>query len=164
MREQANEIIVALLQSKDFADCLRKAVKPELHDDLTSEIALILLETDPARIVQLSEKRQLTFYTVKIILRLAYSKTSPFYKKFRVTHQEFKDTGMLDDFYSIVDRKEKEEVVLSQIEQLDWYEQEMVNLYMEVGTFRNMNKRTNIPVMSCFKAVSGAIKKIQKVI
>ena len=164
MRARANEIIVELLQSKNFKDCMKKAVKPHLHEDLTSELSLILLEIEPERIVQMHDDKKLTFYTVRIILTLAYSKTSSFYKKFRVTHDEFKDAGMLDDYYSIINRKVVEERALDEIEKLDWYESEMVKLYMECGNYRAMEQRTNIPYVSCFCTVKNAIKKIQKVI
>jgi hypothetical protein len=160
---RANEIIVDLLKSKDFNDCMRKAVKPELHEDLTAELSLILLETDPERIIQLHQNKKLTFYTVKIILTLAYSKTSSFYKKYRLVYTEFIDRGYIDD-HSIIDIKERQERALSEIERLEWYESEMVKLYLECGTYRNMNKATRIPVMSCFKAINGAVKKIQKAI
>lgn len=163
MRDKANEIIVQLLQSNDFDNCLQK-VKPSLRDDLMGELALILLETEPERIVDMHENKRLNFYTAHIILRLAFSKTSPFYKKYRITHEEFKDSGMLDDFYSLVDRKLAEDRALSEIEKLDWYEQEMIKLYLEVGTYRKMSEVTNIPVMSCFQAIKIATEKIQKVI
>ena len=163
MRAKANEIIVNLLQSEEFSNCMKK-VKPSLKEDLTSELSLILLETAPEKIIQLHQKRQLTFYTVRIILILAFSKTSPFYKKHRLIYDEFKDAGCLDDYSSILHRKETEERALHEIEKLEWYESEMIKLYLEVGTYRKMNKATHTPVMSCFKTVSNAIKKIQKVI
>ncbi len=163
MRARANEIIVTLMQSDEFSNCMKK-VKPSLKEDLTGELALILLETEPEKIILLHEKRQLSFYTVRIILTLAFSKTSPFYKKYRVTHDEFKDPGMLDDYYSIINRKVVEERALDEIDKLDWYESEMVKLYMEVGNYRAMEQRTNIPYVSCFCTVKNAIKKIQKVI
>jgi hypothetical protein len=161
MRDRANEIIVSLLQSDEFNNCMKK-VKPNLKDDLAGELALILLETDPERIVKLHDNKQLTFYTVRIILTLAFSKTSPFYKKYRLTHEEFKEVGMLDDFYSIVNRKVSEELALNEIEKLDWYEAEMVKLYLEVGNYRAMENKTNIPHSSCFLTVRKAIEKIKE--
>ncbi len=163
MRAQANEIIVNLMQSDEFVNCMRK-VKPSLKEDLAGELALILLETEPGKIIALHERRQLTFYTVRIILTLAFSKTSPFYKKYRLTHDEFKDAGMLDDYYSIINRKVTEERALNEIEKLDWYESEMIKLYLECGNYRAMEERTRIPYVSCFFTVKNAIKKIQKAI
>ena len=173
MRARANEIIVSLMQSDEFANCMKK-VKPELKQDLAGELALILLETNPEKIIQLHDKRQLTFYTVRIILTLAFSKTSPFYKKYRVIHEEFIDMDMPDDCSANMSRVQAEDRVLMEIERLlaipdnsdnqEYYYRGMLRLYLEEGTYRNMNKKTRIPVMTCFEAVKTITQKIQKVI
>lgn len=163
MRAKANEIIVTLLQSDDFSDCLKK-VKPSLKDDLMSELALILLETEPEKIVYMHEAKRLNFYTVRIMLRLAFSRTSPFYKKFRIAHDEFVDNNVPDDYSANMSRIQQEDRALMEIERLDWYEQEMVKLYLKEGTYRAMSKKTQIPVMSCFQAIKIATEKIKQVI
>jgi hypothetical protein len=172
MRAEANEIIVNLLQSDDFNHCMKK-VKPALKQDLTSELAIILLETPPEKIVTLNDNRQLTFYTVRIILTLAFSKTSPFYKKYRLTHNEFKDTGAVDD-HSIIDIKEREDRALTELEKLinkpdsddnnEWFIKGMVNLYLECGNYREMEKRTRISDTTCYLTVKHAMKKIKQAI
>lgn len=162
MRDEANKIIVKLIQSDEFNHCMRK-VKPELKEDLKAELALILLETDPQKIVTLNDSKELTFYTVRIILTLAFSKTSPFYKKYRIAHNEFVDTGAIED-HSIINRKITEERALNEIEKIEWYESEMVKLYLECGNYREMQRLTRIPYVSCFCTVRKAIKKLQQVI
>lgn len=165
MRDRANEIIVNLIRSNDFKDCIGKVKPSDLQDDLTSEVSLILLETAPEKIINLAEKKQLNFYTVRIIMNLAFSNTSPFYKKYRIPFAELKSTEACDDsHYSIIrfEREAKEEKALKEIDNLDWYESEMVKLYCNVGTYRGMTKVTSIPVKSCHDAVRGAIKKIRQ--
>lgn len=56
-------------------------------DDFMSELYLILLEYDPAKIVELYEKNQLRYFIVGIISRQYNSKTSPFYKKYKKYYQ-----------------------------------------------------------------------------
>lgn len=163
MRTKANEIIVSLLQSDEFNNCMKK-VKPSLKQDLTGELSLILLETDPQKIVDLHEKKVLTFYIVRIILRLAFSKTSPFYKKYRMAHAEFIDNDVPDECSANISRIQQEERALLEIEKLEWYEQEMVKLYLKEGTYRAMSEATKIPVMSCFQAIKIATEKIQRAI
>lgn len=82
MKEKADEIIVNLVKSTDFTNCMKK-VWPDIREDIQSEVTLILLETKPEVILSLSEKNQLKFYAARIILLSAFSKTSPFYKKYR---------------------------------------------------------------------------------
>jgi hypothetical protein len=162
MRAEANAIIVALMQSDDFNNCMIK-VKPSLKEDLISELTLILLETDAAVIIDMYENKRLNFFTARILLRLAFSKTSPIYRKYKTTTCEFIDKGYTDD-HSIINRKITEERALDEIEKLEWYESEMVKLYLEVGTYRKMSQATHIPVMSCFQAIKIATEKIKRVI
>lgn len=165
MRDRANEIIVNLIRSNDFNECIGKVKPSDLQDDLKAEVSLILLETAPEKIITLSEKKQLNFYTVRIIMNLAFSNTSPFYKKFRTPFAELKGHDKCDDsYYSIIrfEREEREEKALAEIHNLEWYESEMVKLYCNVGTYRGMQRATLIPVKSCHDAVRGAINKIKQ--
>lgn len=83
-----NEIITALYESREFNECIGKMEPDHLQDDLRSEVMLILLETPEEKIKQLHERNELKFYTVRVILNLIQSKSSPFYKKFRQPYAE----------------------------------------------------------------------------
>ena len=161
MRQQANNIIVSLLQSDELTTCLNK-VKESLRDDLKGELSLILLETPADRILRLEQEGKFKFYVVRIILTLAFSKTSPFYKKYK-SYNELHDLSTIDDdYYSIIHRKQTEEKALTEIEKLEWYESEMVKLYLKEGNYRAMESATRIPYTSCFKTVQSAVKKIKQ--
>ncbi len=163
------------MQSDEFTNCMKK-VKPSLKEDLAGELALILLETEPEKIVQLHERKQLTFYTVRIILNLASDKnhSTQFYKKYRVTHSELTNKEYSDDSHSIIDIKEREERALTELEKIlyapdtndnhEWFIKQMVNLYLECGNYREMEKRTKISDTTCYLTVKSAMQKIKKAI
>lgn len=79
-----NEIIEELYRSKEFNDCINKMEPEHLRDDLKAEVVLILLETEGAKIKALYERNELKYFTVRIILNLIQSRSSPFYKKYRL--------------------------------------------------------------------------------
>ena len=92
------------------------------------------------------------------------STTGSFYKKHRRGWVET-DLNTLhkeDDYHSILHRKTVEEKALSEIDNLDWYEAEMVKLYLDKGNYRDMQKATRIPYVSCFNTVKTAVKKIKQ--
>lgn len=156
----ARQIIAELIESNELEQALNKA-HPRLREDLKGELSLILLETDPVRIVTLYKNKQLKFYVVRIILN-SLSKYSPLYKKYRFMYNEFEDNNVMsDDHDSIFYRKQTEERALTEIENLEWYECEMTKLYLETGNYRDMQKKTHIPYSSCFHTVREAVKKIQ---
>jgi hypothetical protein len=193
MQHRANEIIVELIESKDFKKCINKVQPSCIRRDLVSEISLILLETNPDKIILMGDKQQLRFYVVKIIMNLAFSNTSPFYKKFRKNSVLFKenisfdyhdDNGNLDetitkllnvedDSEETIIRKNDEERVLAALDNvtdygtfidefnLDAYESQMLKLYIKYGNYRNMQRQTMIPYVSCFNTVRKAIIKIK---
>lgn len=173
MRDRANEIIVNLIRSNDFQNCIGKVKPSDLQDDLKAEVSLILLETAPEKIITLAEKKQLNFYTVRIIMNLAFSNTSPFYKKYRFHFEELKHNEACDDsYYSIIrfEREAKEERALVEIKNMaacdvgseEWVSGRALQIYMETGTFRNMQAATMIPVKTCHDMVTKGIGKIKQ--
>lgn len=52
-------------------------------EDLEQEIYTILLEYDEQKIIEMYNKKQLKFFIIGIITRQYFSKTSPFYKKYK---------------------------------------------------------------------------------
>jgi hypothetical protein len=79
-----NQIIAELYESREFNDCIGKMEPEHLRDDLRAEVMLILLETDERKLLDIHANGGLKFYTVRIILNLIQSKTSSFYKKYRL--------------------------------------------------------------------------------
>lgn len=91
-----NEIVEQLFISKEFNDCIGKMEPDHLRDDLRAEVALILLETDEKKLIEIHKSGGLKFYTVRVIMNLIQSKTSSFYKKYRLPTIEL-DTNKLYD-------------------------------------------------------------------
>lgn len=173
MRQRANEIIVNLISSNDFNNCIGKVKPSDLQDDLKAEVSLILLETEPEKIITLSEKKQLNFYTVRIIMNLAFSNTSPFYKKYRLPFTELKHDEPCDDSEYLLRRFEKEnreEEALIEVGKMaacdvgteEWVSGRALQIYMETGTFRSMQEATMIPYQTCHKMVNKGIEKVKQ--
>lgn len=77
---------------------------PALYkQDLIQEVYLILLEYDKDKIIELFNNNQINYFISKIITNLWYSKTSPFYMKYK-KHNNLK-TKTIDD---LIDEEERE--------------------------------------------------------
>ncbi len=189
-----DQILSDLFVSADFNACIGKMKPEHLRDDLKSEVMLILCESAEEKIVGLHQAGGLTYYTVRIILNLIQSNTSPFYKKFRamvdardpkatqmdnpknpydnshlelLLHKEAESdqeyAGMVFGIIEERERKEKlEDLALDQINSLYWYDQEIVKLYMKLGSYRAIEAETGIPWESCYKTVKRACAIILK--
>lgn len=156
-----------------------------LREDLKSEVILIICELPEERLMALYESKGLEFYTVKVILNLIKSNTSPFAKMFRnqsvqyVEHEyltsgveyfnrsiagycALKSADHPDEHQKRVHKEEKEDQAIGEIENLYWYDAEIIRLRMEHGSFRAIEKKTGIPYSSCFKTFQRAVKTIQQ--
>jgi DNA-directed RNA polymerase specialized sigma24 family protein len=156
----------------------------ELQDDLRAEVALILCEHSDEKIISIHESspNALRYYTVRIILNLIQSKTSPFYKKYRHPIFQYNESFSEENEFAIKDIAKystqdnlteeeqfnirlqaelKEEKVLKIIDGLYWYDREIVKLYIEKGDYRAIAKEVGIPWGSIYDTVQMALNKIK---
>lgn len=70
-----NRIIEGLM--RDYS------VDLQYRDDLLQEIYLILLDYDQQKLLDIIEKKQIRFFTARILRNQFYSKTSAFYRKYK---------------------------------------------------------------------------------
>lgn len=152
-----NEILSELFTSKDFNQCIRKMKPENLQDELKAEVALILCEKPEALILGLADRKELRFYTVRIILNLIQSNTSQFYKKFRVNNLELSE--IIEPI--IIEYDERKDTAISEIENLYWYDREILKLYAEHGTYRKVEEVTGIPFESIYKTIQKNCKIIR---
>lgn len=160
-----NEIIAELYQSREFNECIGKMEPDYLRDDLRSEVVLILLETDEGKIMQLHEQPNgLRYYTVRIIINLIQSKTSKFYKQYRQQLAELNDRFAYE-FTDLEEREQREEVedkALGEVDNLYWYNKEMVRLYLQHGNYRAIEEITRIPYSSAYKTIQKSFQEIKQ--
>lgn len=76
--------------------CKNLGVSPKYMDDLVQEIYLILLEYNQEKLQSIYDKGQFNFFLTRIIKNQYFSKTSPFFKKYR------KYYDMVDDNNNVV--------------------------------------------------------------
>ena len=88
-----SNIIEELYNSKNFNECINKMDPDYLRGDLKAEVILVVCEMSDERLYQMYESKSLTFFVVRIILNMIKSKTSGFYRKYRLTKIE------IDSFY-----------------------------------------------------------------
>lgn len=159
-----NEIIAELYESREFNECIGKMEPEHLRDDLRSEVMLILLESPEDKIKQMHERRELKFFTVRIILNLIQSKTSGFYKRYRQQLTEITDRFATEeqDIEERETREQLEEKAIGEIDNLYWYNKELLQLWMQHGNYRAIQKITKIPHSSAYKTIQASIEQIKQ--
>lgn len=153
-----NQIITQLFTSLDFKSCIKKMKPEHLQDELMAEVGLILCEKPELMIIELWELGKLKFYTVRIILNLVQSTTSGFYKKFRVNNLEL--SQIIEPI--ITEYDSRKDHAMDEIENLYWYDREILKLYAEHGTYRKVEEVTGIPFESIYKTVQKGAAAIRR--
>lgn len=86
-----NNVITELYRNNIVKGLIKNMQVNQLDiDDLEQEIYMILLEYNKDKIIDMYKNKQLKFFIVNIIQKQYYSKTSPYYKKYK-------------KYYSIID-------------------------------------------------------------
>jgi hypothetical protein len=86
-----NDYIEDLYNSPKINNLIAKIEPADLRDDLKQELAVCLLEYPCVKIAHINSKNELPFFAARIILNMAASKTSPFFKKYRKKPDELRN-------------------------------------------------------------------------
>lgn len=93
-----NDSVVSKIYASGVIDELLKnmGVKENDADDLKQELAIILLEYNQEKLKMMYDKKQIKFFLVRVIQFQYFSKTSPFYKKYKKYYQ-FLDGNIINN-------------------------------------------------------------------
>ena len=141
-----------------------KNIGRDLWEDLRQEVALIVLEYDKDKIKDLEEKGKqvFKFWIVRICCNQLHSKYG---KMWRLYNQLLP----VEDIVKFV-REEDETFddqplinsIESRIEQLYWYDKEILKMYIELGSVRKVSAVTGIPHTSIFITIKNIRKCIKQ--
>ena len=148
-----DKAIVDLLGDSDLQAL---AVKICRHpDDLIQEMALQLLEMPDRKGQEINAGGYLRFYVVRSLLNMATSKRSNFAKKYNL----FNHTNELPELTDTEGYDYEKELDIRTVEvlmeELYWYDREILKLWIEEGSYRKVAKKVGIP----FKSIGNSVKK-----
>jgi hypothetical protein len=134
----------------------------DLWEDLRQEVAVIVLEYDASKLQELEAKGKQVFKFW--IVRICCNQTNSKYGKFG---RLYGSLVPVEDIMKFV--KEEQQIDNSQevadgiskiVQGLYWYDQEILKMYVELGSVRKVSMQTGIPHTSIFIT----IKKIRSCI
>jgi RNA polymerase sigma factor (sigma-70 family) len=164
-----SKIIEGIYKDPAYRNVCRNIASPALFEDLFHEVIINLLELSDEKIIEAKEKKYLKFLFVKIAHNSWNSKHSPFYKKYR--HND--STESIDLIIGLesnldADLEVKEQVfqeftqeVKDSIDSLNWYDQTLLKLYIDIGEFRKISVMTGIKYGAVQYTIQKTIKKLK---
>lgn len=144
--------LVREIQKPEYQSICKKLL-PAYWNDLYQELSLTILEYNTAKIERIPDITQAKYFIVGILCRMVHSTTSPFYIKYR------KPLPVMDsDTYEPDDRIEK---VLQEFEKEDWFDKRLVDLYIQHGSFMEIQRKEGINYQFARRSVNRTIDKIK---
>ena len=132
------------------------------YEELLHFVIEELYKCDQIRLREIIEKKQMTFYAVRVMMNQYHSKTSRYYYKYK-KYYEYHSTQTIecisaDKSKSTKKKKEEIEVKLDWIEEklkdLYWFDAEVFKLYYrENFSLSEMAKATKINKNTLYKAI-----------
>ena len=132
------------------------------QEDLLHFVIEELYKCDTVRIREIVEKKQMTFYVVRIMLNQHHSKTSRYHYKYRKYYDYHITTTIecLSPDNSKDKTKEKEEVeerlrwIEDKLKDVYWFDAEIFRIYYKEGfSLSQMEKETKISKNTLYKAI-----------
>ena len=124
------------------------------YEDLLHESIIALYNSDKEKIKDIIEKKQLTFYIVRIMMNQYQSNTSPYHKKYRRTkHKEHlkefyiytKEPLTKEKMQEFEDREKRLQWIDEKLKGLSWFDVEVFRIYFREGfSLNKMQKETKI--------------------
>lgn len=153
MKEQA---AIDLLSDQELHELAQKLCN--CPDDLIQEVVLLLLEMPEEKWQQINEGGYLRFYIVRTMMTMATSKRSSFSKLYNL-HNHKKVDHEREDY----DWDKEDDISLLEIliEELHWYDKEVLKLWLEEGSYRKVGKKVDIPYKSIGNTVNKALDQLR---
>lgn len=161
---ECNKLIEDIYSSKEI-NAFIQSINPEsLQADLRQELALALLSIDCEKIKEISASNGLMGYSIKILSNMAFSSTSPFYKKFRKNDYEnaiayLKSQMVLPELNPKLSKLVNERLMLKYtIDEMEAHEAILFNKYAELRSCQQVADFYSIPL----KHVKDVIRKTKQ--
>ena len=124
------------------------------YEDLLHETIIALYNSDQEKIKTIIEKKQLTFYIVRIMLNQYQSNTSPYHKKYRKQYNEkqlkefyiyTKEPLTKDKLKEFEDKEKRLQWIDEKLKGLGWFDVSVFKLYYkEKFSLNSMSRATKI--------------------
>ena len=124
------------------------------YEDLLHETIIALYNSDQEKIKTIIEKKQLTFYIVRIMLNQYQSNTSPYHKKYRKSYNEkqlkefyiyTKEPLTKDKLKEFEDKEKRLQWIDEKLKGLGWFDVSVFKLYYkEKFSLNSMSRATKI--------------------
>jgi hypothetical protein len=151
------------LYDDEFASVFKNIGK-DLWEDLRQEVALIVLEYDKDKLEQLvgKTKQVFKFWVVRVCCNQIHSKYGKMWRMYNQILAVEDVTKFIKEEEEIDNSQKTIDIIYNKIQELYWYDKEILKMYIELGSVRKVSAQTGIPHTSIFITIKNIRKCIKK--
>ena len=141
-----------------------KNIGKDLWEDLRQEIAVIILEYDQDKIKEITDKGKdiFRFWVVRICCNQIHSKYGKMYKQYNNIIPVEDVTKFINEVEEEYNQQPLIDSITLKMNELYWYDKEILKMYIELGSVRKVSAQTGIPPTSIFITIKNIRKCIKQ--
>jgi hypothetical protein len=138
----------------------------DLWEDLRQEIALIVLEYDREKMLEIESKGKqvFKFWIVRTCCNQLHSKYGKMWRLYNQLLPVEDITKYIVEELEVDDSERTIAIIKHKIKDLYWYDKEILRMYVQLGSVRKVSAQTGIPHTSIFITIKNIRKCIKKCI
>lgn len=138
----------------------------DLWEDLRQEVALIVLEYDREKMLEIESKGKqvFKFWIVRTCCNQLHSKYGKMWRLYNQLLPVEDITKYIVEELEVDDSERTIAIIKHKIKDLYWYDKEILRMYVQLGSVRKVSAQTGIPHTSIFITIKNIRKCIKKCI
>jgi len=160
-----NEYIEKIYLHPAIEELIGKIKPIEIQDDLRQELAIALYEYDCNKLIEMSNRNELIYFALRIVLNMAKGTSNDFYRKFRkqlsddqlqeyLTKNHAINFRSVDIAQKLLDKKLTENSISA-------HESIIFSKYVELGSMGEVAKFYSIPKAHIFQVITNIKKQLK---
>lgn len=161
-----NEYIEKIYLHPSIDELIGKIKPVEIQEDLRQELAIALFEYDCNKLIEMSNRNELIFFALRIVLNMAKGTSNEFYRKFKkqLTDEQLQDYEVKNHAINFKSVDIAENLLNKKLTEnsISAHESIIFSKYVELGSMGEVAKYYSIPKAHIFQVITNIKKQLKK--
>lgn len=161
---KARDILTEIYISDDIKNVVTKLKPQHLAEDILQHCFLELYSKQEQFIIDLYNRGKLKAFIVKMLYNTSVYNNTPFCKEWSLITPGNNREVSTERFKDFADHKQEDNLdeLVAVVDGLYWYKKEILKLYAELGTYKEVSEATGVPVTSICNTIKDVRYEVKK--
>lgn len=161
---KARDILTEIYCSNDIKEVVSKLKPSHLREDILQHCFTELYSKQESFIIDLYNRGKLKAFIVKMLYNTSVFNDTPFCKEWSLITPNNTREIHVDKFKDVADHVSDDnlEELVAVVDTLYWYKKDILKLYAELGTYKEVSEATGIPVTSICNTMKDVRHEVRK--